>query len=722
MDLPQFEIFPPRDFSVPPLAELPPREAALAHIGEARDEAVAGLVEDRGSERELQALATLLAPLVAKHLAAALDEGSVAGTGLEGPDASAADDLVLDESPEDVPSADPQKAVNDECGLLLEALAQLRSEVQSKAKDMASGPKVPPSRSRAADEDWTVPPMVPTEGRPAARLRTHGSTDSRGVSVVKPPWSVRDSEAPASTGTTPRQAKARHCHFDAASMPSPRASSHPPSGRVRVANGAPERAGAPAAPAAVPGNEAPKVSEAKAYSEHASLVDEAPPKAAKAKLHKQGSGGSIGVRSVGSGGVTSCTSIAAAPPEKGFVINVRRLIEVQQQLDVVHEFIKSTAIAALTLVQAGTVRQLVCSSCFVCLSVLLYTLHSEHWDRFDIEDYEKLVPLLANDEESNCYNPNRILKAIRVTTCHWIWPWFTRIVHLSYFVLLIFLWLVSIRWWGTQYEDDYDPPDPDFLDKVMELLIYEYYDGETLSTQLLVGTFMWLLHLTFEFMYRRETCGVMPLTAEGKVFDPRRDELPIKYWFGLPSMWFTSERACRDLVLWIEMMNPSHLVHSVHPEEMALYALKGVEERETVAESLKHAKLFDGESRCFVDAQRNRCEVPEALDLELVFFDRTLQSEHCPRPGEFLCLAPTVEDEEEEQQVEPAGGDVEQPVLQQGSGKLIDRQVSSERRLSHRGSCGAGLVIRRPHHRHPHHKWFSTMVERIATKNNTTNS
>merc|ERR1712210_419381 len=118
-------------------------------------------------------------------------------------------------------------------------------------------------------------------------------------------------------------------------------------------------------------------------------------------------------------------------------------------------------------------------------------------------------------------------------------------------------------------------------------------------------------------------------------------------WFGLPSMWFTSEEAYRDLKLWIDKAHPvqnsKKRVRRIYPEELALYALHGEEERQIVGEALKHAKLFDGFARRFLDRSEisgGKLDVaedrPVCLDIELVFFDRKLQNKHCPMPGEFL--------------------------------------------------------------------------------------
>lgn len=339
---------------------------------------------------------------------------------------------------------------------------------------------------------------------------------------------------------------------------------------------------------------------------------------------------------------------AIPPPDRGFVINVRRLIAASASLGIVHEFIKSTAIAALTLVQAGSFEQLRISTIFVGCSVSLYVLHDAHWDSLDVADTAKLVPLLANDDlETNAgvvANPNRILKALRITTSS-LWKTAWSLLHLFYLIIIAMAWVFCERWWSQEidYQDD---TDEGLINKWAKHFIRSDEDGEALSTQLLVGTFMFMLHLLFESLYSRETCCVMPRTPDGRIWDPRNDGVPLRYWLlGLPSMWFTSDQAYCDVLEWIDKANPIHQVRGFYPEEIALYALRGDEERRVVGQALKHAKLFDGCSRKLitrgVTADPHNTE-PESLNLEIVFFDRQLQNKNCSKPGEFLSM----EDEE----------------------------------------------------------------------------
>jgi len=269
----------------------------------------------------------------------------------------------------------------------------------------------------------------------------------------------------------------------------------------------------------------------------------------------------------------------------------------------------------------------------------------------DIEDTVKLVPLLADDDVDDplmdfVRNPNRLLKALRVTRSRgWKWAW--RCMHLGYIIVVGFGWAVCGTWWTSS---GFTTGQENFIDKLRNLFIDSSEDGEALATQLFVGSFMFMLHCAFEIIYAGETNCVMPKTTQGEILDPRKDTMPLYYrWFGLPSMWFTSEEAYRDLKLWIDkahpVKNPRKSVRRFYPEEVALYALHGEEERQIVGEALKNAKLFDGISRKFLNrSNTSQSEIdpelyqPVCLNIELVVFDHKLQNKLCPMPGEFLSM------------------------------------------------------------------------------------
>mmetsp|Transcript_111663 Transcript_111663/g.175914 ORF Transcript_111663/g.175914 Transcript_111663/m.175914 type:complete len:236 (-) Transcript_111663:133-840(-) len=111
---------------------------------------------------------------------------------------------------------------------------------------------------------------------------------------------------------------------------------------------------------------------------------------------------------------------------------------------------------------------------------------------------------------------------------------------------------------------------------------------------------MVLFHISFEWLYWRETQSVMPWHHESeRPWDPRAkrgDGVPPCYrWFGLPSMWFTSRAAYDDVRLWITIATSSkpvsHVETKIFPEEMALFALDP-DNACDLRRTLKHAKLF----------------------------------------------------------------------------------------------------------------------------------
>lgn len=279
-------------------------------------------------------------------------------------------------------------------------------------------------------------------------------------------------------------------------------------------------------------------------------------------------------------------------PDKAFVVNFRRLVEVQKILSLIHLFIKSTAIATLTLVSAAYWTDMLFSITFVGLVLALYAIHEIRHDRMDIEDYKALGNLLEDDDGSRngiaIENPNRLLKALSLSSNHArrFRASFTIVIAI---LLVLAMWVnVFCSWSVSLGEDD------------LWLGLFDEYDISVQATQLLIGTAMIIFHTVFELLYWRETQCVMPWDDErNKPWDPRKKQgsgtPPSFSWFGLPSMWFSSREAYDDLRLWITLSRSTreatHVVTKIFPEEMALFALDP-DSACDLRKTLKHAKLF----------------------------------------------------------------------------------------------------------------------------------
>lgn len=333
-------------------------------------------------------------------------------------------------------------------------------------------------------------------------------------------------------------------------------------------------------------------------------------------------------------------------PQRAFIINVRRLTNMQKTFSLLHSLIDSTAIAALTLVQAATTGQFYSSVIFILSVVMVYAMHDNRWDHIEISDMQTLLPLLANDEEDanglREWNPNSVLKAMSFTASP-AWRYIWRVLHVVGLALCTLAWIVLIRLWKHANDHDGENPMEDTIDKWVERLVQEDDDAAVLGMQTLVGTLMFMLHLLFEYIYKREVCGVMPYTKEKKVWDPRKDGVPLSYrFFGLPSMWFTTDAVLRDLYRWMDTAHPTKNISQIYPQEMALFALSGQEERRSLQESLKDAKLFDGKNRMFITNDAGGGEA-QSLGIELFYYDEQLKNAEFANPGEFLELGDTGE-------------------------------------------------------------------------------
>lgn len=342
-------------------------------------------------------------------------------------------------------------------------------------------------------------------------------------------------------------------------------------------------------------------------------------------------------------------------PRRAFVVNFRRLVQVQKFLSLIHLIIKTTAIATLTLVSASFWTDLLLSISFVVLVLALYGFHEIRHDRMDIEDYKHLANLLEDDigerDGEVIENPNRLLKALSLSSNHRRRSRAILTIIISSLTIII-LW-TSVFWaWSSPPEDD-----------GFWLGVFDEHDVSVLAAQLLIGSVMVGFHVLYELVYWRETQCVMPWdsTQDGP-WDPRAKHgrgLHFSHrWFGLPSMWFTSREAYDDLRLWITLSlaktQPSFIVTKIFPEEMALYALNPHNASE-LQKTLKTAKLFSraeweffardescaGEdstcrfmgststSATAENLKRKPChalragEDPEELNIELALFDRS---------------------------------------------------------------------------------------------------
>jgi len=306
---------------------------------------------------------------------------------------------------------------------------------------------------------------------------------------------------------------------------------------------------------------------------------------------------------------------------RGFVVNFRRLIELQKVFAIIHELIKSTAIAALTLVSAGNVWELSYSVMFVVILFVIYGFHAAHYDTMDISNYRNLAELLEDDHGvingRRVENPNRLLKALQLAR--------TGRRKRTFFILGGFASICTLMWSLVICQWHFD----------LQLtgIFTGFLTGEFYATLLLVGTLMLIFHTVFEWLYWRETQCVMPArdTGSGEPWNPHKHGIPRRYrWFGLPSMWFTSPAAYEDLCTWIQQskgeISHRNQVKKIFPEEMAIFALNASGACQ-LRNALLNAKLYSVQRQSFLLQKSSELrglekgEEPQALGIELVFFD-----------------------------------------------------------------------------------------------------
>jgi len=261
--------------------------------------------------------------------------------------------------------------------------------------------------------------------------------------------------------------------------------------------------------------------------------------------------------------------------------------------------------------------------------MLLYAFHAAHYDTMDVGDYRHISNLLEDDDgECNgrrIQNPNRFLKALalsrrgrrrRATT-----------IIVGFAASCVLMWVVvTMMWLGN---DSLLPLPEDFA--------IDFY-----PTLLLVGTLMLGFIIVFDWIYWRETQCVMPMHDGRAPYNPQRHPVPRRYlWFGLPSMWFTSQEAYDDLRLWItcaqkrkgstDVCQQRALKSKIFPEEMAIFALD-TEAGCQLRNSLLRSKLYGVNSGKFLVQTRSgngvaglrsigKGENPVELQVHLLFFD-----------------------------------------------------------------------------------------------------
>lgn len=337
-------------------------------------------------------------------------------------------------------------------------------------------------------------------------------------------------------------------------------------------------------------------------------------------------------RTLGETSVWTGTSIGARTLEDGnkkaLVVNFRRLIEIKEKLDIIHEVLKATTIALLTLLAVNAWARLLYDLGFLICGIILYALHEMSHDSLDIDDYSKVVSVLGNDGDdilrtsplpSTVDNPNRCIQALsfsragRRSSFSALLLSVLVVVCTGAWSLILNFWMADITWYGNFGLEGGEIPD------------IEHY-----VTLLLVGTLMLICHFVYEGLFAREFKYVMPL-KNGTVWNLERDGVPkgnLNWLFGLPSVWFSTREAYEDLRIWVTLAagcshaardrrraraNGQHghrkgrheaAVWQVFFEEMAVYALQDMISAARLRHSLLSSKLYDKQTKRFMRRRR----------------------------------------------------------------------------------------------------------------------
>lgn len=329
-------------------------------------------------------------------------------------------------------------------------------------------------------------------------------------------------------------------------------------------------------------------------------------------------------------------SFSVLVPEKGFIVNMSRLISMQEIFRLLHEFVKSTAIAALTLVAGGSETQVRNTVAFLVFMFLLFDDHERKYDRFDISDLSLLTDFYPAEPTSE--NPNQVLKALSVATSlpKRVWGW---ILNISTASALFVLWQTLSFFYQVQSADNAQ----DLLENVrLSGFILDdakesfENDFEVMSMQAIVFSIMYFCCSVFDLLTWYELRLSTPEREDGTTWDVRKHGKPSRFALGMPSMWFTSTSARADLLRWVNALHPFEKVLEVFPEELAILAFEGGDAmRERVAVSLKNAMYWDALKQ---ETDNTR------LNVDFRFFCDQVHVPGMPFPGDYLKVGTHPED------------------------------------------------------------------------------
>lgn len=263
-----------------------------------------------------------------------------------------------------------------------------------------------------------------------------------------------------------------------------------------------------------------------------------------------------------------------------FVVNTSRFIERCELLNLINILIESTAIAALTMTAAGSLKQFRNTIIFVTTTYVMYFIHNARHDILEISDMKKEISITPSSPPENM---NQILKCMTVRDGCMSKLLESTIVFLIT-CLLATCWSIC-RWaWGHPCPDDYSCEEA--RTPLLFQLVGDSEDTDKLGEQLLVFSLIMLLHMCYEFVIAYETRCTMS-------FDPSSGKgLPLRCrLLGLPSMWFASKEAEHAMRRFLSALHGQHDI-AFFPEQLAAMAMDGEAERNQVACTLRECELF----------------------------------------------------------------------------------------------------------------------------------